>query len=164
MAERGILGNTVSRRVFVRVAAELAVGGAASLAIGCSKEVEPEVPRLFIVDQLSLTDDGGDEFLYSTGFAFQRAGFQVARIPAGDVYVERFRELALYKPRVLIIRSHTTSSRVTETGLKEDNVVFFTSQLWDDALYQEEIRDGLLAKVRFLPGFANEGKGPYFGV
>ncbi len=123
-------------------AALLLVAGVAGLTLlGLSSRDTPSGPRAVIIDQLAITDPDPD-FISSAATQLKSAGYKVDYYRPDEVTVELYRDLPSRGYKVIIIRSHATSSigvadlsNGTIGGGRSQSVGLFTNELYRNDAY-----------------------------
>jgi hypothetical protein len=118
-----------------------------------------------IVDQLSLTAPDPN-FIATATQALKQAGYRVDYFPGDQVTVEFYRHLPEHNYDLLIMRAHSGLTTITnaDTGqvTHTQSVSLFSSQPFDNSLYQAERNAGRLGHSRYLQD-GQEVQG-FFGI
>ncbi len=149
------------RRLTIVASIVLTVVASALLAnlIVNQPSVQTSEPRAAIVDQLSLTFPNRT-FVQTATNILGHAGFVVDYYPGEVVTVEFYRNLATHGYRIVILRVHSSATRVEGTSAP---VTLFTSEPYTTTKYPYEQATGQLKGVAFSIEDAQRKNG-YFGV
>lgn len=94
-------------------------------------------PRAVIVDQLSLTAPNA-EFTQQATALLEQAGYTVDYVPGEKVDVDYYRKLPAYNYQFIVFRVHADRLQATWRGEQIDDVVLFSSELYDRNRYQQD--------------------------
>jgi hypothetical protein len=126
-----------------------------ALGVGSSEQSGP--PKAAIVDHLALTFPN-PAFVQEATSMLEQAGYAVDYYPGEEVTVEFYRDLPTHDYDLIIFRVH--SARTVKEGKLSDDVVLFTSELYDQAGYAAEQKARQVGRARYY----YEGSPWYFSI
>lgn len=115
-------------------------------------------PRAVIVDQLSLTAPNA-EFTRRATALLEQAGYIVDYVPGEKVDVDFYRKLPAYHYKFIVFRVHSDTLQAMWQGKQIDDVVLFSSEVYDRNLY---VRDQ--AANRLVVANYTYDPQSYFGI
>ncbi len=115
-------------------------------------------PRAVIVDQLSLTAPN-PEFTQRATALLEQAGYTVDYVPGEKVDVDFYRKLPAYNYKFIVFRVHADRLQATWQGQPIDDVVLFSSELYDRNRYVQD-----QAANRLVIANYNYDPKSYFGI
>jgi hypothetical protein len=119
----------------------------AFLTRGAGSGEQSGPPKAAIVDQLALTFPS-PAFVQDATSMLEGAGYAVDYYPGEEVTVKFYRDLPSHDYDLIIFRVH--SARTVREGQPSDDVVLFTSELYEKARYVAEQKERQLGRARYL--------------